>query len=209
MRFLFDPNSKIMQIISRFADLVVLNLVFFLTCLPIFTIGAANTALYDVVFRMDTEREGKMLSTYFHAFKANFKQSTLIWLLLLLFGAATYVNMVQFSAIGGTAGYLLFLAAMLVLMVLLLVFSYAFPLLSQFGNSTKETLRNALLLSIAHLPRSLMLLVINCFPWGLMLLNLYAFTQLGCLWFFLYFAAAAYWNSRLLDKVFRPYLEPA
>lgn len=207
MQFLFSPDSKIMQILSRFADIVILNVVFLLTCLPVFTIGAANAAMYDVVFRMDTEREEKLLRTYFRSFKDNFRQGTVIWLFLLLFGAASCVNMVQFSEIGGTLGYILFLFAMLVLLVAVLVFSYAFPLLSQFRNSIQDTLKNALLLSIAHLPRSILIAVINCFPWALLVLNLYAFVKLGFLWVSLYFAAAAYFNSRVLNKVFKPYWE--
>jgi hypothetical protein len=88
MRFLFDPDSLIMHIIGRFCDIVILNIVFLLTCIPLFTIGAANAALYDVVFRMDTEREGKLLSTYFRSFLENIRQGTLLWLVLLLFGLA-------------------------------------------------------------------------------------------------------------------------
>lgn len=207
MRFLFSPDSMIMRFFSRFADLVLLNVVFLLTCLPVFTIGAANTALYAAVFPMDTEREGKLLTSYFRAFRSNFRQSTAIWLILLLFGAATCVNMVQFSGIGGSTGYLLLVLTMLVLVLLGMIFSYSFPLLSQFGNSTKGTLANALLLAVGHLPRSLVLLGINCFPWALMVMNLYSFIQLGFLWFALYFSAAAYFNSRLLYKVFGPYWE--
>lgn len=205
MRFLFDPDSKIMHIISRLCDLVVLNIVFLLTCLPVFTIGAANAALYDTVFRLDTEREGKLFAAYFRAFRSNFRQATAIFLILALFLAATCLNMVRFSEIGGTAGYLLFLVAMAVFVIFAIMFSYAFPLLSQFRNSIRKTLANSLLLGIAHLPRSLVLLVVNCFPWVLMIVNLYAFIQLGFLWFSLYFAAAAYWNSRVLMKVFLPY----
>lgn len=209
MRFLFSPDSMIMQVISRFCDIIILNIVFLLTCLPIFTIGAALTAMYDTVFRMDTEREEKLLSTYFRSFRGNFKQSTIVWLFLLLFSAASCVNMVRFSGIGGTFGYILFLFAMFVLVVVLLVSCYAFPLLSQFRNSAIGTMKNALLLSIAHLPRSLILLVVNCFPWALMILNLYTFIKLGFLWFALYFAAAAYFNSRVLNKVLQPYWEAA
>lgn len=207
MRFLFSPDSPIMQFLSRLADIMMLNVVFLLTCLPIFTIGAAVTALYDVVFRMDTAREGKMLTTYFHSFRVNFRQATAIWLILLLFGAATVVNMSHFSEIGSIFGYILVVATMLVLVILVLIFSYAFPLLSQFDNSVKGTARNALLLSVAHLPRSLVLLVINCFPWVLMIVNLYTFARMSLLWLFLYFSAAAYFNSRVLNKVFKPYWE--
>lgn len=205
MRFLFDPESQIMQIISRICDIVVLNLVFLLTCIPIFTIGAANTALYDVVFRLDTEREGKLLATYFRSFKENFLQSTALWLALLLFGAATYMNMTRFSVLGEKAyllGYGLFIVSMLVLVLEVFIFSYGFPLFSRFRNSTRQTTLNALLLAIGNLPRTLVVTVINCFPWALLLVNFYAFIRLGFIWLALYFAAAAYFNSRVLKKVF-------
>lgn len=204
MRFLFDLDSPIMLVISRFCDIVVLNIVFLLTCIPIFTIGAANTALYDVVFRMDTEREGKLLATYFRSFKENFRQSTALWLILLLFGVATYLNMTRFSILGEHAyllGYGLFLLSMLVLLLEVFIFSYGFPLFSRFRNSTRQTAINALLLSIGNLPRTLLVTVINCFPWALLIMNFYAFMQLGFLWFAAYFAAAAYFNSRVLKNV--------
>ena len=205
MRFLFDPESQIMQILSRFCDIVILNLVFLLTCIPIFTIGAANTALYDVVFRMDTDREGKMLPTYFRSFRENFRQSTLVWLALLLFGVATYVNMTRFSVLGENSyllGYGLFIVSMLVLVLEVFLFSYSFPLLSRFRNSTRQTAINALLLAIGNLPRTVVVAVINCFPWVLLIMNFYAFMQLGFIWLAMYFAAAAYFNSRVLKKIF-------
>ena len=206
MRFLFDMDSPIMQFVSRFCDIVVLNVVFLLTCIPIFTIGTATTAMYDVVFRMDTEREGKLLGTYFHSFKENFRQSTVVWLGLALFAAATYVNMTRFSVLGEEysqiLGYCLFVVSMIVLVLLVFVGSYAFPLLSRFRNSVGNTLRNALLLSIGNLPRTLVVFVVNCFPWVLLIVNFYAFIRIGFIWVAAYFAAAAYFNSRVLMKVF-------
>lgn len=205
MRFLFDPESQIMQIISRFCDIVILNVVFLLTCIPVFTVGAANAALYDVVFRLDTDREGPLLATYFRSFKENFRQSTGLWLLLLLFGAATYVNMTRFSFLGENSyylGYGLFILSMLVLVLEVFVFSYSFPLLSRFRNSTRQTAVNALLLAIGNLPRTLVVSAINCFPWALLIMNFYAFMRLGFIWLAMYFAAAAYFNSRVLKKVF-------
>jgi uncharacterized membrane protein YesL len=209
MRFLLDSDSWFMQLISRFSSLVMLNLLFLCTCIPIFTIGAALTALYDVVFRMDTEREGKTISTYFRSFSANFRQSTPIWLLFLLFIAASCGNAVIFSGMAGTLGQILFVISVVILINLFLILGYVFPLLSQFDNTTGNTLKNALLLSAGNLPRTLLMAVINCFPWALLVLNLYAFIQLSFLWFALYFAAAAYFNSRVLMKVFQPLKESA
>ena len=83
-----------------------------------------------------------------------------------------------------------------------LCFPLAFPLISQFDNTTGNTLKNSLLLAVANLPRTLILAVINCFPWVLLAVNLYAFIQLSFPWLALYFAAAAYFNSSVLMKVF-------
>ena len=209
MRFLFDPDSQIMRFLARLADLVILNVVFLFTCLPLFTIGAAISALYSVVFAMDTEREGKALSTYFRAFRENFRQGTAVFLVLLLFGAASCVNMSQFSGIGGGLGYGLFLLAMLVLILTVFTATFAFPLISQFRNTTGAMLKNALLLSLSHLPRASLAGGINAFPWLVMLVNFYAFLRLGILWFALYFSAAAYYNSRILKKVFDALTENA
>ena len=209
MRFLFDLDSPIMRFISRFCDIVVLNVVFLLTCIPIFTIGAANTALYDVVFRMDTDRESKLLSAYFRAFAANFRQATPIWLLLLLVIAASSVNAVVFSNWGNLPGSILSLLTVVILINILLVLGYFFPLLSQFDNTKRNTLKNAMLLSVGNLPRTLIMAVINCFPWALTFVNFYAFIQLSFLWLVLYFAAAAYFNSRVLKQVFDPLREQA
>ena len=209
MRFFFDADSWFMQLISRFSSLVILNLLFLCTCIPIFTIGAALTALYDVVFRMDSEREGQIVPTYFRAFAANFKQSLPIWLLFLLLIAASCGNAVIFSNFGTLPGNILFVLSVVILINTLLVFGYVFPLLSQFDNTIVNTLKNSLLLAVANLSRTLIITVINCFPWVLLAMNLYAFIQLSFIWLVLYYAAAAYFNSRVLKKVLDPLREPA
>ena len=207
MNTLFEFDSPFMHLVNRFASLVVLNFLFLLTSIPIFTIGASLTALYDVVFRLDTSREGKVLSAYFLAFRKNFKQSTPVFLLITTIIIVSCVNMVYFSGMEGAFGYLLFLICSAILVNSILVLSYVFPLISQFDNTFFNNLKNSLLLCIANLPRTLIIALINCFPWLLMLMHLYAFIQVGFIWFSLYFSAAAYFNSRLLMKVFDPLRE--
>ena len=209
MNTIFEFDSPFMHFINRFASLVVLNFLFLLTSIPIFTIGASLSALYDVVFRLDTPREGKVFSAYLLAFRNNFRQSTPAWLLMLVTIAVSCVNMVYFSNMSGTFGYLLFLISATVLVNCVLVFGFLFPLISQFDNTFFNTLKNSLLLCVANLPRALLIAVINCFPWLLMFLNLYTFIQIGFIWFSLYFSAAAYFNSRVLMKVFDPLKEQA
>jgi len=207
MNLFFKFDSPIMQFLNRFSSLAVLNLLFLCTSIPIFTIGASLTALYDVVFRLDTPREGKIAATYFRAFRANFRQSTPLGLLFLFLTGTGYANAVILSGRGTVMGLILSVLSIVILINSLLVMGYVFPLVSQFDSNTGRTLKNALLLAVANLPRTLLIAVINCFPWALMLMNFYAFIQLGFLWFVLYFAAAAYFNSRVLMKVFQPLRE--
>lgn len=194
-----------MQYFSRLYDLAVLNLLFLLTCLPIFTIGAANAALYTVCFRMDTEKEVGIFRGYFRAFRENFRQGTILWLILVLFGGACIVNLALFSQLGGILQLLWAVFAVL-LAVDLMLFSYVFPLLSLFCSSTKACLKNALLLGLAYLPRTVPVCLVNIFPWAILAMNLYAFLNMAFAWVFVYFSAAAYLNSKLMNQVFAPYL---
>lgn len=206
MQSLFSPDSKIMQALSRVADLLILNLVFLVTCLPVFTIGAASSALYTICFRFDTDRERTVFRGYLRAFLENFRQGTVLWLLLLLCCAASAVNAMLFYSLSGVLHYA-FLLFTALLAVALLVLSYVFPLLSQFQNTVMTTCKNAFYLSIGYLPRSLVITLINIFPFALLYLDPYLFFQTGMLWISLYFSAAAYINSMLLKKVFAPYME--
>ena len=160
---MFSPDSKFMEILGRITDLILLNILFLLTCLPIFTMGAAATALYAMCFRFMREEYRGIVKPYFQAFRDNFRQSTLIWLLLLLVvGPGLYYFYVLFS-LDSLLRYLAFLFVLLALLSAMTA-SYAFPWISQFENTTAQALKNALILCLSHLPRSFAILVTNNLP---------------------------------------------
>ena len=200
----FSPDSKFMQAMARVYDLVILNLLFLLSCVPLITIGTASAALYTVCFRIGTDREQGIFRSYFQAFRENFRQGTILWLIAVVFFCAGIVNVFLFYSMEGPLHYLFLLMTALVVLELL-IYSYAFPLISQFHNKNLPTLKNALFLSLGYLPRSLVIAVVNVFPLALALVDPYLFLQTGFLWAFLYFSAAAYINALLLKKVFAPY----
>ena len=142
MNGLFTPNSRFMRYLNRFADLMILNLLFLLTSIPIFTIGASLTALYSVCFRLGTE--GSTFRDYFAAFKENFRQATSLFLLLLLWLMGTGGAAVIFCFMAGWM-HCLFVPFAVLFIVVVLVASYVFPLLSRFENRTATTLKNAAL----------------------------------------------------------------
>lgn len=206
MNGLFAPNSRLMRCLNRLADLMILNLLFLLTSIPIFTIGASLTALYSVCFRLGTDREGSTFRDYFAAFKENFRQATSLFLLLLLWLMGTGGAAVIFCFMAGWMHYL-FVPFAVLFIVVVLVASYVFPLLSRFENRTATTLKNAALLSLGYLPRSIIIGAINLFPFVLLAVDLLTFLKAGFAWLIIWFSAAAYCNCLLLKRVFAPYLQ--
>lgn len=200
-----SPDSKFMQGVSRFADLCVLNILFLLTCLPIFTIGAANAALYRVCFQMLKKEEGSVFKSYFRTFRDDFKQATLVWLFLLFIAVPALYYFDLFFTMESVLRYG-FLVFILIFVLVLLTAAYVFPLLSQFQNTVPITIKNALILSIGNLPRSLCIAAANVLPWVMWLFYYDLFVDVSFLWIALYFAAAAYFNANLLRPVFAPYM---
>ncbi|MBQ6719726.1 MAG: YesL family protein [Oscillospiraceae bacterium] len=203
---MFSPDSKIMQVISRITDLVLLNILFLLTCLPVFTIGAGVTAMYTLCFRMLRQEEGNILKPYLRAFKENFKPATGVFALLALILVPDYFYFDRFFHMDGGLRYAFYLFV-LIAAAAVLTAGFAFPWVSQFRNTVPQTLKNALLLSISNLPRAIAVAAINLLPIVLWIVNYDLFTKASFLWLVLYFAAAAYMNAAILYPVFKPYTQ--
>lgn len=196
MRFL-HPDGKIMQALSRLADLVVINIMALLCCLPIITIGASLTAAYSCMFRLRENREGYLMRDFFGAFKENFRQSTILWLAALLLAALLYLDYRIFGNMGdiGQIAQILVLA---VAILLLATVSYAFPMQAYFINPLKVTLRNALLMSISKLHITIMLASLNVLPFVI----LAAWPVAVGAYFLLGIAGFGWINSYFLLRVF-------
>lgn len=201
---MFSPDSKIMQILGRITDLILLNLLFLITCLPVFTIGAAITALYTICFRLMREEYSGITKSYFKAFRANFKAATAAWGILLVIAVPAVYYLSRTFQMEGVLQLTGLLFAM-ILLVALMTGSYAFPWISQFDNSVTQSLTNSLILSVSRLPRTAAILAINLMPVIVLFINADLFIQISFLWIALYFAAAAYMNTGLLWHVFKPY----
>lgn len=205
MKNLLFSDSIILRLTIRLGELVLLNICYLLCCLPVFTIGGATAAMYAVCFRLGTRQEKKLLSSYFQEFRRNLKQGTILLLILTLICAAACCLVVLFLGASGAARIGL-LPSLVLLLVCLITVGYTFPLLSLFDNTCVGTLKNALILGLGYLPRSVCVVAVNLAPVILLLANFELFLRLSILLLFLYFSAAAYLNTFLLRKVVAPYL---
>ena len=88
MNSIFSYESKLVQMLLKLADLMILNLLYVACCLPVITIGAATSAMYSICTKLaDKNQDVYVISGFFKAFASNFRQATLIWLIFLGIGA--------------------------------------------------------------------------------------------------------------------------
>ena len=161
---IFDMDSPFMRFLNRVADLLILNLLMIVCCIPIITVGASFTALHYVVLKMIRGEEGYLVKGFFKSFVRNFRQATLLWLLMLVVVAVYVGDALIFRYSGIAFPKPLVIVVVAVGVIMLLVAIYVFPLLARFDNTIKNTVKNAALFAIANLPKTLLMAVIYVLP---------------------------------------------
>ncbi len=204
----FNLDSPVMRVLGKAADLMILNLVFIACCLPIVTIGASITALSYVTLKMADGTEGYIVKSFFKSFKQNFRQATVIWLVLLVLGVAIGLDFYLASSLEGNVSTVIRFFLMVSGMVYLMIFIYVFPLLARFYNTIAGTLKNALLISIGNLPRTLLAMVIIIASVVLTFWNGYTLSYGLMVWVLMGFALVAFVNSKIQNPVLAKYMPP-
>lgn len=169
MKGLFNYDGPVMSAMSRIADLIILNILTVLCCIPIITAGAALTALHYMTIKMVRKEECYIVRGYFKSFKQNFRQATIIWLILLvamfiIWGDFHILNSGLISLPKAFSVIIMAVGFLFMMMVI-----YTFPVLARFDNTIRNTLKNAFFMSILNLPRTLLVIVIYVLPFVIML----------------------------------------
>ena len=161
----FSMDNKFFTIMSRVADLIILNLLCIVCCIPVITIGPSLTALFYVTLKMVRNEESYIARGFFKSFKENLKQGIVINLIMLLVGGVLYID---FRIVSGNAasgsGRIMIILLLITLIFYLMVFTYLYPLLAKFTNTIRNTFTNALLMSLRHLPYTVLMILISVLP---------------------------------------------
>lgn len=162
MNHLLNPDNPVMQFINKIVYSVYLNILWFLCCLPIVTIGASTTALFYVTLKVAKNEEGNLTKEFFHSFRENFKQGTQIWMILLAVGIVLGLDgyvlyHMHFSNSFWTMITAIFLVAVLAYAIILM---YIFPLLSRFQNTTLAMFKNSIMIGMRFLLCTVLMMVI-------------------------------------------------
>ena len=192
---------------SKVADLCILNIICVICCIPVITAGASITAMYYVTLKMVRNEEAYIVRSFFKSFKQNFKQATIINLIMLLIGLVLYVDLNVSKAMQGGAGHIFHVIFMAFVLIYFILFLYVYPVLARFYNTIKNTIKNALFMAIRHLPYTVVMVLIAVCPLLLLLVKSYQIqSTLFVLFLLMGFALIAYCNSYFLAKIFDNYM---
>ena len=167
MKF-FSYESKFSQLLLKLCYACYLNLLWFLCSIPIFTIGASTTALYYASLKIVRDEDSHVGALFFRSFRENFKQATVLWLILLgvglFLGADGYIVYHLRQSSLGPAGVLwtLVLAVLIAAAVVyVIVLLYVFPLLASVSNTNTAMLKNAFLIGTHFLFATILVFAVH------------------------------------------------
>ncbi|MDY4169214.1 YesL family protein [Mediterraneibacter gnavus] len=201
---LFSMDGKLAQFMSKLADVILLNVLLVACSIPIVTAGAAATAFYYVMLKLVKNEESYVFRSFFKAFRENFKQSTIVYFIILAVAAIVGIDFYFAVKQGNGVGNPLFVAFCVIAVFFYMGSCYLFPLMAFFENSTKKVFKNAFLMAIAHFPYTILIALISFFPWFVLL-----FGQLLPATFFnllIGFSLSGFVNSQLFRRIFKRYI---
>lgn len=196
---LFNLDSPLMQALGKMADLLLLNILTLLCCIPIVTIGASLTALHYMALKIARNEECYIARGFFKSFRQNLKQATLIWLLMLLVIAVLVGDFLIMNNSGFEFNNVI---RVIITIFALFVFCgsiYVFPVLAKFDNTIWRTIKNAFLMSIMQLPKTVLMVILYILP-AVFFVFIY---QLAPLVFLFGLSVPAWLSAKLYSKFFK------
>lgn len=204
---LFEYDNKFFEVLGKITDIIILNLLCIVSCMPIITIGASITATYFVALQMVRDEETYIIREFIKRFKENFIFSTKVWSIILIIGLVLsfdfYISrLILNEYMRITLQFILTIVSIIFIFLL----TYVFPIISKFENTIKNTMINSILISIQHLPKTIFMVFINLSP---IILTLILSNYWGHILFFytvMGFASITYINSMFFNKIFEKYI---
>lgn len=196
----FNYENKLMTVLNKIMDCMIVSALWCLLSIPIITIGATTTALYYVVNKSIRHSRGYAYKEFFSAFKSNFKQSTIVWMInlfLLVLGAVDcYILHNLWESLPVAK---IIMGVIVALIIFLIVWmTYVYPYMARFSLPTKALMKNCAIIALVNFKWSILLLL-------LFIVSVVASYFIAVLAMFMpviYMVIA----NRILERVFRKYM---
>lgn len=202
MKGFLAAESSFGNRLNKLTDLLLLNLLFMLSCIPIVTIGSSVTALYSVTLKMVKNEEGYITRDFRRAFVRHLKKSILLGAILFAIGIFLVFDIYYYVfSSGREVSYIVKYLFYLFFICYLFLGSYVFVILGEFNSTVKNTLISSIQYAVRFLPYTLGIVFFNML--GILLVFLFPETLAYVLTVLLFggFSCTAYINSCIFHKV--------
>lgn len=164
MESVFNPDNPFSTFINKVSDLIVINILTLLCCLPVFSIGAALTAMYSSLYKLHKAEDIPIVRHFFRTFKENFKIATLLWLLDLLLLAVLGIDFYLIYATDILTVYLLKVLVYIVTILFFTIIIWEFVLLSRYRDGVGKILINSLCVGLANIGKTILMVLSMLVP---------------------------------------------
>lgn len=200
-------DSTFGRMMTKCGTVIAANILFVICCIPLFTIGAAEVALYHTVFSMlNAEDAINPFKTYWHGFQKNFIRATIYWLSFAGIMVLGYIDLRVCMQSGGWIQYLSsgIIAIMFVVFVIVL---YLFPLLSVHTGRLSEILKKSIYLAVNRPLRLIGVGLLHVIPAVLLYVDEVNRPTYAFIGTFFGFGLIAYITGKMLIAQFKTYPE--
>ncbi len=199
-----DIESRFIRFFSLIADLMIVNILFVICSVPIFTIGAALTAMHKAIQNIIFDEGNGVIKTFFSSFKENYKFATSIWFAELLIFAgiigACLLVVIELQSILQT---IFFLIICFLGLIFLSGYTWLYPLIARYDNTIKDHIRNATILMLTQLPTTLVIDLLAVIPVVMTACSLEFLLNTSIIWVIGGFSVISYGINILLKPIFK------
>lgn len=162
MRETLAPDGPVMQFFSHCLDLIIVSILFSISCIPVITIGCALSSAYYAIVKAVRQGEGHVVKAYFHSFGQNWKQGLGLGILFDVVLAALFLNVwVILRNNMGNAGIVFGAVFGAMLLIVFILMSYCFPILSRFECHWAGLLQTGVQFALCYGGKTVQLLVME------------------------------------------------
>ncbi len=196
---IFAYEGKFWQFLNTVTDLVWLNILFIITSIPIFTVGAGMSALHYMCIKMWRGEDEGITKGYFAAFRANFGKGTALWLIMLFIDIVIIADLYFYFTGAIQLPGVLMVVIMMFAIIYVMATVMVFPFQAQFENTILNTFKNSALYTLSKLPKVLGMIIVQALPFA----ATYFYVQIAPVLLFFSFSVPAYTAVILYDRDFK------
>lgn len=205
MDALFRINEMIFALFSKFFRFLLITLLWIVCSIPLFTLGAATSALNYAAQKLIQGDDSKLVQKFFNAFKLNFRQGTALTLIYAVLMALLYFDFVVCFQLPEAMVSTMLAFVTLVAFMMVIFMQYSFALLARYNNTIMQNLKNAFFLSFLKFGRSVLILFFTLLPVAAFLFFTETFFVTLPIWLLIVMPVIVWINTKIFSEAFRSF----